>query len=122
DGVDVVAKTVATPDDMHVGSQQDDIVLIEIARGRVGDVERADRRAVGSNGALERAGVGRAAAEAKHRIAVADLVLDRCSVLKPDMRQPRAGPRRGPVFAKQMLRSARNVANDRRVDIAIAEL
>ena len=48
---------------MHVGAEQQDIVLIDVANGIVGDVERFDRRAAGFDRRFKPGGVRARAAE-----------------------------------------------------------
>src|SRR5579864_5474472 len=115
-------RRVATPDHVQVRPQQDQVVAVNVASNAVGHVEHGHRRAARADGAFERAGVNLAAAELEDGIAVADAVLYRRAVVEPDVRQPRAGPGGRLVFAEQMLRPAGDVADDGRVDIAIAEL
>src|SRR5207302_10620565 len=66
-------------------------------------------------------GVGSGAAEPQDGIAVGNPVLGRWAIVEQHVRQARARPRRWAILAEEMLRSARNVADDRRVDITIAE-
>ena len=85
-------------------------------------VEHRHRRAARADGALQSVCIGLGAAELEDRVAVGNAVLHRRAVVEPDMRQPRAGPGGRLIVAKQMLRPARHVADDRRIDIAVAEL
>src|SRR6266700_2797940 len=59
----VVRQAVAAPYDVHVGAEQQDIVLIDLAHGIVGDVEHFDRGTAGLDRLFEPRGVrARAAA------------------------------------------------------------
>jgi hypothetical protein len=48
--------------------------------------------------------------------------MDRYAWFDPDVRQPRAGPRRRDVFAEQVFRPVRLVDDNRRSDVAITQL
>src|SRR5262249_31226639 len=81
-----------------------------------------DRRAMGPNGLLQAAGIGPGPPQLQDRVAGGDAVLNGRAVVEPDVRKPRAGPGGRRVFAEQVLGPARNVADDRGIDIAVAEL
>ncbi len=75
----------------------------------------------GAHRALEARGVGGRASEAQQSIPVADPIVHRRAVAEPDVRQPRARPRRRHVLAKEVLGPARFVDHNRGADISIAE-
>ena len=108
--------------DVHVGTQQDEIESIDLTRDLVGDIEFGDRCAEGLQCASELRAVVFRVAKAQNAVSRGwNAVLHGAAVVEPDMRQPRARPRGGLVGAKQVLGSARDIANNRRADVAIAE-
>ena len=113
---------IATPDHMQIGPYQDEVVAVNFARGSVGKLEHRHWRAARAYRSREPTWIGFGAAQFEHRVAVWNAVLDRRAVVEPDMRQPRAGPSRRLIFPKQVFGAARNVTNDRGIDITIAKL
>src|SRR6478609_3832728 len=76
---------IAAPDHVHVGSQQQQVMLVDVTGALIGNVENLQRGADGGEGALQRAGIGARAAEPQQRVtvAVADAILHRASVPQP---------------------------------------
>src|ERR1043165_2144893 len=109
----IVRQAIAAPHDVHIRAQQDDIVLIEIARARVWNLEDGHRCSVRSERVFKASSVDAGAPQPQDGKSVAaDAILDRRTIVEPDVRQPRAGPCGRTVLAEEMLRSARNIADD----------
>ena len=117
-GVWVLWGAIAPPDDVHVGAQQQEIMAVHGAWSFIRDVEHAYRCAVEAECCGETGGVGLLTAEPEDRIAIGDPVLNGGSVIEEHMGQARARPRGRMVLPEQVLWSARNVVDDRGVDIA----
>src|SRR5687767_5126583 len=87
---------IAAPGDVHIGSQQDEIEAVEIARYRIANIEHGERRL---HCPLQRRYI--LVPEAKQRIAARrDAILDRDVTVEPHLRQARTRPRGGNVSAE----------------------
>src|SRR3981081_2123922 len=83
--VRLAGSTIAPPDNVHVGPQQQKVIAIDVARALIGYVQDLQRGADGGERPLQRTGIGTRAAQQQQRIAVAgsDESLHRAFVAQP---------------------------------------
>src|SRR6185503_17980296 len=87
------------------------------------DFKNADRSGAAGDGLCQSGDIGVAPPELQNRKSFRrDSILDRRTIVQPNVRKPRARPRGRFVFAEPMLGTAWNVADDRRIDVAVTEL
>jgi hypothetical protein len=108
-----IPEAIAAPGDVQVGPQKDEVQAVEIAGDRIRDVEHLERRPERFESLLLGRGILARPAEAQEREACTDAVLEGNVALEPDVRQARARPGRGPIFAEVIRRPARLFADDR---------
>ncbi len=118
-----VWQLVAAPSDMEVGPNQEIVETIDGARRLRRYVEHVERCADRLEGRAQRRGVGAVLAQAQQGVTVLDAVVHRHAGLDPGMGQAGARPGGRDVFLDQVRRAfARFAGDDRRVDVAVAEL
>src|SRR3984893_8406483 len=117
----IIGRGITAPDHMHVRTKQDQISLEDRARRFACNVQHAKRRRPAAKRLFQsRSFVS--PVQAKQSVAyVRNSILDRRAVLQPNMRQPCSWPTGRPVLSEQVLGTARNIVDDRRIDIAITK-
>ena len=86
----IIRQPVAAPNDMQVRAQQQKVAAIDIARPVLVDIENGKWRSADGKGTRQRRAVCLCTGQTQKRVAVADAVMQRDAVGKPDMGQPRA--------------------------------
>src|ERR1700730_9075777 len=117
----IVRRVVTTPDDMHVGTKQDQISLVDRVRRFARNMQHAKRSRPPTKCRFQSSRFV-STIQAKQGVThVRNSILDRRTVLQPNMWQTCSWPTGRPVVAEQALGTARNVVDDGRVDIAISK-
>src|SRR5437879_3332937 len=115
-------RLIAAPDDVQVRPQQDEIVAVNIARRAAGDVENVEGGAIRREGPSQRRRIRPGGAEAKQRVARPQAILQGGVAVEPDVRQTGTRPGGWHILARQVLGPARLLPDDRRADVAVAQL
>src|SRR5713226_7103526 len=117
----IVRRVVTTPDDMHVGTKQDQISLVDRARRFTRNRQHAKRSRPPTKCRFQSSRFV-STIQAKQGVTnVRNSILDRRTIIQPNMWQPCSWPTGRPVVPEQVLGTARNIVDDGRVDIAIAK-
>ena len=85
---------IAAPDHMEIGSEQQYVATVDIARDLILDFKNADWSGTAGDGLCQSGNVGLAPPKLQNGKSVRrNAILDRRTVVQPDMRKPRARPR-----------------------------
>src|SRR6266436_5351091 len=112
----IVRRVVTAPDDMHVGTKQEQISLVDRARRFARNMQHAKRSRPPTKCRFV------STIQAKQGVTnVRNSILNRRTIIQPNMWQPGSWPTGRPVVPEQVLGTARNIVDDGRVDVAIAK-
>src|SRR6476646_9550210 len=117
----IVRRVVTAPDDMHVGTKQDQISLVDRSCRFARNMHHAKRSRPPTKCHFQSRRFVSTIYAKQGVTNVRNSILDRCTIIQPNMWQPGSWPTGRLVMPEQMLRTARNIVDDGRVDIAIAE-
>src|SRR5882724_6471215 len=116
-----LGRVIAAPDDVHVGTKQNQISLVDRARRFACNMQHAKRSRPHAKRLFQSSSFVSAVQTEQGVTHIRNSILDRRTVLQPNMWQPCSWPSGWPVVPEQVLGTARNIVDDRRVDIAVAK-
>lgn len=97
DSCRISRKFISAPDHMEVGPYEDQIVFVNFARPLVRNLEHVQRGAQVVKRLLKDRGIGARFVHSKQRKSCPQPIMQRGAIGQPDVREPRAGPRRGHI-------------------------